>query len=170
MLSFDIRSLETKAVQVDGALQPDDPIWEERDTRPSEPVAVRGRLSSAGDGRFYFSGRISGGLVLPCRLCLEDVDVSVEEEVHFLLAETGAEEAEDPDVFLYDPSARMLDLRAAVRETWLLTAPAFVQCREDCKGLCAVCGTNLNESSCNCTPMKADTRWDALLKHQSDAH
>jgi uncharacterized protein len=170
MLSFDIRSLETKAVQVDGALQPDDPIWEEGDTRPSEPVAVRGRLSSAGDGRFYFSGRISGGLELPCRLCLEDVDVSVEEEAHFLLAETGAEEAEDPDVFLYDPSARMLDLRAAVRETWLLTAPAFVQCREDCKGLCAVCGTNLNESSCGCTPMKADTRWDALLKHQGDAH
>jgi len=170
MLSFDIRSLETKAVQVDGALQPDDPIWEEGDTRPSEPVTVRGRLSSAGDGRFYFSGRISGGLELPCRLCLEDVDVSVEEEAHFLLAETGAEEAEDPDVFLYDPSARMLDLRAAVRETWLLTAPAFVQCREDCKGLCAVCGTNLNESSCSCTQMKADTRWDALLKHQSDAH
>ncbi len=170
MLSFDIRSLETKAVQVDGSLEPDDPVWEERDTRPSEPVAVKGRLSSAGDGRFYFSGRIAGGLELPCRLCLLDVEVPVEEEVHFLLAETGAEEAEDPDVFLYEPSARMLDLRAAVRETWLLTAPAFVQCTEECKGLCAVCGTNLNESSCNCAPTKADTRWDALLKHQSDAH
>jgi len=170
MLSFDIRSLETKAVQVDGSLQPDDPAWAEGDNRPSEPVVVKGRLSSAGDGRFYFSGRISGSVELPCRLCLLDVEVPVEEEVHFLLAETGAEEAEDPDVFLYEPSARNLDLRAAVRETWLLTAPAFVQCTEECKGLCAVCGTNLNESSCNCTPTKADTRWDALLKHQSDAH
>lgn len=170
MLSFDIRSLETRAVQVDGALEPDDPVWSEGDVRPSEALAVTGRLSSAGEGRFYFSGRIVGSIELPCRLCLEDVESPVEEEVHFLLAETGAEEADDPDVFLYDPSARMLDLRAAVRETWILTAPAFVQCSESCKGLCAVCGTNLNESSCSCTPTKADTRWDALLKQKSDAH
>ncbi len=170
MLSFDIRSLETKAVHVDGSLQPDDPIWQEADSRPSEPIRVRGRLSTAGEGRFYFSGRIDGRIELPCRLCLENVDVAVEDEVHFILAETGAEEADDPDVFLYDPTARTLDLRAAVRETWLLTAPAFVQCREDCRGLCVTCGTNLNENSCDCAPTKTDTRWGALLKHQSDAH
>ena len=170
MLSFDLRSLETKAVQVDGSISPDDPIWEEADPRPLEPIRVVGRLSSAGDGRFYFSGRIHGGVTLPCRLCLEEVHADVDEEVHFLLAENGAEEADDPDVYLYDPNARNLDLRPSVRETWLLTAPAYVQCSEDCKGLCATCGTNLNESSCNCTPTSTDSRWNALLKHQSDAH
>jgi uncharacterized protein len=170
MLSFDLRSLETKAVHVDGSIQLDDPIWEEADDRPSEPIRVVGRLSAAGEGRFYFSGRIEGRLTLPCRLCLEEVDVKVNEEVHFLLAEMGAEEADDPEVFLYDPNARSLDLRPSVRETWLLTAPAFVQCREDCKGLCATCGTNLNESTCNCTPTTTDSRWGALLKHQGDAH
>ena len=171
MLSFDIRSLETKAVHVDGSIQTDDPIWEEGDVRPSRPVRVIGRLSSAGEGRFYFTGRIDGGIVLPCRLCLEEVDVAVDEEVHFLLAGIGADEADDPDVFLYDPSARMLDLRAAVRETWLLTAPAYVQCSEDCKGLCATCGTNLNESTCNCIPATTtESRWGPLLKHQGDAH
>jgi uncharacterized protein len=169
MLSFDIRSLETKAVQVDGSLQPDDPIWEEADARPAGPIQVTGRLSSAGEGRFYFSGRIAARAEMSCRLCLVDVDVDVNEEVHFILAETGADEAEDPDVFLYDPTARNIDLRPAVRETWLLTAPAFVQCREDCKGLCATCGTNLNESTCNCTPTRTDSRWNALLKHSSDA-
>ena len=167
MLSFDLRSLETKAVQVDGSLQPDDPIWEEGDTKPAEPIRVTGRLSSAGEGRFYFSGRIDARTEMSCRLCLEDVDVEVDEEVHFLMAETGADEADDPDVFLYDPNARNLDLRSAIRETWLLTAPAYVQCRDDCKGLCATCGTNLNESTCNCTPTKTDSRWDALLKHQN---
>ncbi|MGH7602748.1 MAG: YceD family protein [Gemmatimonadaceae bacterium] len=170
MLYFDLRSLESKAVHVDASLAPNDPIWEEGDFRPSEPIRVTGRLSSAGEGRFYFSGRIEGRLALPCRLCLDDVDVDVDEEVHFILAETGAEEADDPDVFLYDPNERNIDLRGAVRETWLLTAPAYAQCREDCKGLCAICGTNLNESTCNCTPTTTDSRWDALLKHQGDAH
>jgi uncharacterized protein len=170
MLSFDLRSLEAKAVHVDGTLQPDDPIWEEGDTRPTEPILVTGRLSVAGEGRFYFTGRMEGRFELPCRLCLEEVDVDVSEDVHFLLAEMGAEEADDPEVFLYDPNARLLDLRAAVRETWLLTAPAYVQCKDDCKGLCAICGTNLNESTCNCTSTTTDSRWGTLLKHQGDAH
>jgi DUF177 domain-containing protein len=170
MLSFDLRSLETKAVHVDGALAPDDDVWQEGDVHPDEPIHLTGRLSSAGDGRFYFSGRIEGRLIMPCRLCLEDVDVEVDEEVHFLLAENGADEADDPDVFLYDPGERNIDLRPAVRETWLLTAPAFVQCSEDCKGLCVTCGTNLNESTCNCSTTTTDSRWGALLKHQGDAH
>src|SRR6185436_18769868 len=116
MLSFDIRSLETKAVNVDGSLGPDDPIWEAGDNRPTEPVKVTGRLSSAGEGRFYFTGRIEGSVKLPCRLCLEEVDAEVDEDVHLLLAANGADEADDPDVFLYDPNERMLDLRPAVRE------------------------------------------------------
>jgi uncharacterized protein len=170
MLSFDIRSLETKAVHVDGSIEPDDPVWEEGDVRPSEPVRVTGRLSSAGEGRFYFSGRVEGRIKQACRLCLEDVEVDVDEDVHLLLAELGADEADDPDVFLYDPNDRNLDLRGAIRENWLLTAPAYVQCREDCKGLCATCGTNLNQSTCNCTPTKTESRWDALLKHDSKSN
>ncbi len=169
MLSFDIRSLEVKAAQVDGSVAPDDSIWEEGDARPAAPIDVTGRLSSAGDGRFYFSGHLRGSATLPCRKCLEEVSVPAADEAHFLFAETGADEAEDPDVFLYDPRARMLDMRAAVRESWLLTAPAFVECRENCKGLCVSCGTNLNDSTCDCASTKTDKRWDALLKHKSDA-
>ena len=170
MLSFDIRSLETKAARVDGTLAPDDPVWEEGDLRPTEPIGVTGRLSSAGEGRFYFTGRIEGQTELPCRLCLEPVDVEIDEDVHLLLAEIGADEADDPDVFLYDPAERMLDLRPAMRENWLLTAPGYVQCSEDCKGLCATCGTNLNENTCSCTTTTTDSRWDALLKHQGKSH
>ena len=162
MLSFDIRSLESTAAHVDAQLAPDDPIWEEADPRPSEPINVRGRLSSAGDGRFYFSGRLEGTVVMPCRRCLEDVDAAVNEEAHFIFAETGADEADDPDVYQFDPHASSLDMRPAVRESWLLMAPAFVQCTDDCRGLCPKCGTNLNESTCSCTPESGDSRWDAL--------
>ena len=40
MLSFDIRSLETKAAHVDGSVAPDDPIWEKGDSRPPEPIRI----------------------------------------------------------------------------------------------------------------------------------
>ena len=169
MLSFDIRSLESKAEQVGASLSPEDPVWETRDTLPSEPVRVTGRLSAAGNGRFYFSGRMRGKVHLPCRLCLDDVDVPVEDELHFILAEAGADEADDPDVFSYDPNVRELDLRPAIRENWLLIVPAYAQCIEDCKGLCATCGQNLNEGACDCAPVTTDRRWDALLPLRSDA-
>lgn len=163
MLSFDIRSLESKAEQVEGTLAPDDSVWVEGDALPSGPIGVTGRLSSAGEGRFYFSGRMAGSVAIPCRRCLEDVEVKVDDEFHCIFAETGADEADDPDVFTYDPHDRELDLRPAVRENWLLIAPAYAQCSDDCKGLCATCGRNLNEGTCDCAPEKIDRRWDALL-------
>ncbi|MDQ6718062.1 MAG: DUF177 domain-containing protein [Gemmatimonadota bacterium] len=95
--------------------------------------------------------------------------VKVDDEVHLIFAEAGADEADDPDVFTYDPNAHELDLRPAIRENWLLVAPAYAECRDDCKGLCAICGRNLNEGACSCVPTKTDSRWDALLPLKSDA-
>ena len=162
MLSFDIRDLETRAAQVDGDLAADDAVWQEADVRPEGAVHVTGRLSSAGQGRWYFSGRIEGEAVSACRRCLEEVRAGVEQDVHLFFAEEGDETAaDDPDVYPIDPRARELDLRPAIREEWLLDVPAYALCREDCKGLCPSCGTDLNAGECDCPPA-TDTRWDAL--------
>lgn len=162
MLSIDIRSLESQAAQVEGLLAPDDAVWEDRDTRPSKPVRVEGRLSSAGPSRFYFSGRIAGETEGRCSRCLNDVGSRIEEETHFIFSSEGEDSNDDPDVYPFDANAATLDLRPAVREMWLLAAPGFVLCREDCKGLCFNCGTDLNTESCDCTPVATESRWDAL--------
>jgi uncharacterized protein len=161
MLSFDIRSLDSRAETVDGRLAPDDPVWQEADVRPGEPLRVTGRLSNAGAGRYYFSGRLEGGFDAECRRCLTDVRSSVADEVHALFAEEDEQSADDPDVFPIDPRSHALDLRPAVREQWLLSVPQFVQCREDCKGLCPTCGADLNAGTCDCPPA-TDSRWAAL--------
>ncbi|HVZ77982.1 MAG TPA: DUF177 domain-containing protein [Gemmatimonadaceae bacterium] len=163
MLSFDIRSLESQAVVVDGRLPADDPIWQPEDQVPADGVRATGRLSAAGEGRFYWHGHVSGSTTVPCRRCLADAAVQVDDEVHLIFAAAGDEEAEDSDVYTYGPRDISLDLRPAVRESWLLSAPALVLCREDCKGLCPTCGSNLNDGPCGCTPAQ-DPRWDALRK------
>ncbi len=162
MLSFDIRSLESQAAQVDGQLTPDDSVWEDGDVRPAKPIKVDGRLSAAGPSRFYFSGRFGGEAVAPCRRCLREVDVRVEEDAHFIFSSEGEDSDDDPDVFPFDANAPKLDLRPAVREAWLLAVPGFVLCREDCKGLCATCGIDLNTGTCEHSQVKADSRWDSL--------
>lgn len=54
------------------------------------------------------------------------------------------------------------DLTANIREDIILELPQRALCRADCKGLCAVCGNDLNEGSCQCKPSRGDLRWHAL--------
>jgi len=173
MLSFDIRALDSRAVQVDGTLAPDDPIWEESDPVPAEPLRVTGRLSSAGSDRYYFSGELAGTVVGECRRCLTPVTSPVAERgLHLIFVESDDDEtADDPDVFLLDPRKPELDLRPAIREHWLLSVPGFAECRPDCKGLCPTCGADLNAGDCGCAPVAVDGRWDALrnVKIQNDS-
>jgi uncharacterized protein len=169
MLSFDIRSLEHHGIAVDATLSPDDPIWQEGDPRPSGPLQVTGRLSTAGAGRYYWHGRIEGDLVMPCRRCLADATSHVTGEEHVIFVEADDEEADNPDVFPLDPRADEIDLRPAVREQWLLAVPTFALCHEDCKGLCPTCGADLNVGDCGCPPqVSVDSRWDALRALQAD--
>ncbi len=166
MLSFDLRSLEVQAATVDGVLASDDAVWLSDDSRPLDGVHVTGRLSAAGPGRFYFSGRFDGTATDTCRRCLTDVQIPIAEEVHLLFADAGTEGSDDdPDVYVIDARAHSLDLRPAIREEWLLAVPPLVVCREDCRGLCPRCGADLNQGACNCAPA-TDPRWDALRSIQ----
>jgi uncharacterized protein len=166
MLSFDKRSVETKAAVVDDVLSPDDAVWQETDTVPSAPLRVTGRLSAAGSGRFYWHGQIAGDVVLPCRRCLAEARVHVQDESHVIFADADSDEADDPDVQILSDRTYEIDLRPAIREQWLLNAPTYALCREACKGICPTCGKDLNDGPCAC-PESRDTRWDALRRVQT---
>ena len=163
MLYFDIRSLEAQAATVDEQLGADDAVWEEGDPKPDTAVHVIGRLSAAGTGGFYWHGRISGEITVPCRRCLSVAHARVEDESHLIFAPADPSNEDDPDVYLYEATDRDIDLRPALREEWLLAQPRFVMCREDCRGLCPRCGADLNAGPCGCPP-QADSRWDTLRK------
>jgi uncharacterized protein len=168
MLSFDIRSIESHAAQVDGWLAPDDPVWEDGDARPASPLHATGRLSTAGAGRYYWSGRIEGEATVQCRRCLTSVAASVSDDVHVFFSAVDDDAADDPDVFHLSPRAAQIDLRPAIREQWVLAAPTYALCREACKGLCPRCGADLNLGACDCAP-EPDSRWGALREHRSEA-
>jgi uncharacterized protein len=165
MLSFDIRSLSNHAVNVDDTLSADDPVWEEGDPKPSASLHVKGRLSAAGPGQYYWHGTIEGDVSMECRRCLSDASAHVSEDAHIIFAEAGTEGVEDdPDVYLLDARATELDLRPVLREQWLLNVPGYVLCRDDCQGLCPTCGAELNLGPCDCAPTSVDPHWEGLRK------
>ena len=70
---------------------------------------------------------------------------------------------EEPGCFTID-ARHTLDLTEAVRQYILLAIPMKPLCREDCAGLCPVCGRNLNDDKCNCSVQEIDPRWSQLGK------
>jgi uncharacterized protein len=55
-----------------------------------------------------------------------------------------------------------IDLSPIVREEGILAVPMQALCRPDCKGLCSICGQNLNEGTCECEHETGDPRLAAL--------
>ena len=55
-----------------------------------------------------------------------------------------------------------IDTDALLRNEISLNWPVKILCREDCKGLCPVCGRNLNEGDCGCDTFVPDPRMAAL--------
>ena len=57
-----------------------------------------------------------------------------------------------------------IDLGHLMREQFCLSLPMKPLCQQDCRGLCPVCGTNLNRSGCDCKREWEDPRLAALRK------
>ena len=71
---------------------------------------------------------------------------------------------EDLNLAVFDGAA--IELDDLVREEILLALPGHVLCREDCKGLCPVCGIDRNLSGCRCESKETDARWQKLKDFQ----
>lgn len=67
---------------------------------------------------------------------------------------------EDLDVYAYE--GEEIDLEPLLRDQIILSVPFAPLCRPDCKGLCPVCGAELNVTTCSCAKGAVDPRWDAL--------
>lgn len=113
--------------------------------------------------------RASSGMVLelafgvrlygPCFRCLEDaaLDLRVGAREYHAASPDADEELRSPYV-----EEERLDLAAWARDATALKLPVQILCRPDCAGLCAVCGTNLNDEPHEHEADARDPRWDAL--------
>jgi uncharacterized protein len=118
-------------------------------------------------------GRLATRLELSCARCLEPVMQDVKREFDLLYRPQGADAGRDEmsvtdaeaEISYYEGEGILLD--DVVREQVLLAAPLMVTCREDCKGLCPHCGTNLNQGQCSCAVAQEEPRWAALKEIRS---
>ncbi|OGP93843.1 MAG: hypothetical protein A2Z19_00735 [Deltaproteobacteria bacterium RBG_16_54_18] len=113
-------------------------------------------------------GTIRTAVVLPCARCLKEftLPIASECEESFLLpkyapAEEDTELAND-DMDVSFLSEEGIDLEDIVAEQIWLSIPIKPLCDEQCKGLCSVCGGELNRGECGCDRQYTDHRFAAL--------
>ncbi len=125
------------------------------------PVEIEGELKGSADS-VELRGKAVYELSMPCDRCFEIATQRRETEFsHVLVRQLSDEEDEDGE-FVVVPDDQ-LDLDQLLTEDILLDLPTKFLCSPDCKGLCPVCGKNLNLGDCGCQRDDTDPRL-AVLK------
>ncbi len=121
-------------------------------------VHVDGQAIKNGD-KITVKGHLTTNVMLACDRCLEEFSVPVEAELFQVYSLEGENEDED----ILPIFAHEIDLTGPVTEAIILNVPMNWIHDEDCKGLCEVCGVNLNKSSCSCQKNDIDPRLEGLM-------
>jgi uncharacterized protein len=108
----------------------------------------------------------------PCSRCLETARLTISRPFDLFFRERDAAMFdEDEEVELEEEDTRTafftgtkLAIADVLREQVLLALPMKVLCRVDCKGLCPVCGMNLNSGTCTCSREEFSPHMDVLLE------
>ncbi len=136
----------------------------------TEPVSVSGTVSAVGGGVLRFDGTAGTRAIMSCARCNKPVEVPFCAEISQRFAKeadpsrksySGELSLEELDAEPISENDR-IDLEDIILYEVKLSIPMKVLCREDCKGLCPVCGKDLNEGTCSCDTRETDPRWDAL--------
>jgi uncharacterized protein len=124
---------------------------------PGEAVEAILDISHTTSGyslRLRFDAALEG----PCMRCLEDAGRELKVDAREIDQPGGGEELSSPYL-----EADELDVKAWARDALALALPTQIVCREDCLGLCSVCGENLNQAGPDhAHEREPDPRWAAL--------
>lgn len=124
-------------------------------------VAFDGRVTNKGEGIFEVDGTYQTRLKLNCSRCLTPFELPVCGEIHALYG-SSAEEDADGELTVRSFSGEEIELDELLLSEINFALPMQPLCREDCRGLCPECGTNLNNGACTCAKETIDPRWEKL--------
>lgn len=114
------------------------------------------RLTRTKEG-VLVQGLLNVGVEVECYRCLDPIKRELDIEVEELYAYPAPV---DEEFSITDDG--VLDLAPLVRAEMLIQETTRTLCSDDCKGLCAQCGVNLNHETCTCEEEYIDPRLAAL--------
>ena len=114
----------------------------------SDPITIKGAVvNRAGIVMLDFKADFT--LHACCDRCLIEFERSFSFEFSHILVRSLNSSGDEYDDYIVTESDK-LDMDELALTDCLLQLPSKMLCKEDCKGLCPVCGTDLNENKCDC--------------------
>ena len=122
------------------------------------PVTYSGKIVNH-LGVLRLTGTIKTILNTCCSRCLKPLDILLTAETDVILSRDAGAEEED-DVFPLEENA--VEVEDVLVPALILQVDMTYLCKEDCKGLCPICGCDRNETECSCQTRQIDPRLAAL--------
>ena len=98
-------------------------------------------------GKYTFNGNVVAKVTFNCNSCLKEF----EKEIDFDMLEVFSKDSTDNDeIWIFSSKDNIIKLEEPIKTNLLLNLPMKALCSENCKGLCHICGHNLNDSDCGC--------------------
>jgi uncharacterized protein len=172
---IDIQHVPPEGLPVERDI-PAESLGTQEDLRLIGRILVSGQLYPVDGGAFSFRGRLDTAVETGCVRCLELFAMDIHQDLDLLYLHqsenVGPEDDEERELFDKDMAVGFyqddkIDLKHMIWEQVYLALPMKPLCKEDCRGLCPQCGTNLNLSTCSCERETVDPRLatlKALLK------
>ena len=129
----------------------------------TRPVQIEGSVTNHA-GALVLEGTASSLLDLACDRCGKEFSREKVVELNCLLA-TELEDEEHDEIYLIEGNE--VDLEEVAGTAFILAMDTKNLCSDNCKGLCAKCGADLNNGPCGCRP-EVDPRLAALAQLLDD--
>jgi uncharacterized protein len=176
MLLLDVARLREGSDPLERTIAPS-ALAAEEDYRVAAPVVLEATVAKD-KAKVRIVGHATTTLELACSRCLDGYELPVDARFDLLYlpaaASSGQEEIEvrEEDINTAFYKDGLIDLAELLHEQLYLMLPMKPLCRDNCEGLCPMCGVNRNLTTCSC-----ETRWEdprfaglkALLKESDDA-
>jgi uncharacterized protein len=162
-LLLDVGQMREARARVDRTYAADAVPSDDEVYRLVDPIVLTAEVTRSRD-QYRLAGTVSTTIELACVRCLEPFQAPVRESFDVLyMPHTGQpgeedKQIEDNDLTTAFYSDHVIDLGQLMLEQFYLAVPMKPLCRDDCRGLCPTCGTNLNTGSCACAMTWADGR------------
>ena len=143
----EIFQIEGMHLQVSYEITPEE-LSEVRGYTFAAPVAVSGEFYNRA-GIVTLKYTVSCTLDVVCDRCLTELKRDYSYDFSHTVVPSLQSEGDIYDTYLV-AQHDSIDMNETAISDLLLMLPTKMLCREDCKGLCDICGCNLNERTCNC--------------------
>ena len=135
-------------------------LADEKEPSLSE-VRVEGEIINIGDV-LELNAKAWGKLKTECARCLKPLETEFSIEFTEMLKNVDEEISDRDAVVVFE--GHEVELSDIIRSNISVNLSTKYLCSEDCKGICPICGKDLNESSCDCEKEYIDPRMEGLKK------